>query len=118
MVVHAFKRPRSPSFVQKGLKGYHFPTLNKKVEVYFVNVTKGHEAFFISKKITHIYYVLDGKGHFTIKDHLHHVHPGMLVEVPPNIEYSYTGNMRLVLIMTPPWFPGNEKVTRKNPDVP
>jgi hypothetical protein len=41
----------------------------------------------------------------------------MLVEVPPNIEYSYSGSMKLLLIGNPRWFKGNEEVTKKNPDV-
>jgi hypothetical protein len=41
----------------------------------------------------------------------------MLIEVPPHLEYSYSGAMKLLLIGTPRWSMGNERMTKKNPDV-
>jgi len=111
------KIPSKPNFSQKGLAGYHFKIKNRDVEVYFVDVTQGHEAYFISKKCTHIYYVIEGEGSFDINGAKHEVKPGMLVEVPPNVEYTYSGKMKLLLVMNPPWFKGNEEITRKNPSV-
>ena len=110
-------RKEKPSYIQKGLKGYKFHLKNKDLEVYFVDVEKGHDTFIISKKITHIYYILEGKGYFIIEGEKYYVEPGVVVEVPPNVEYSYSGTMKLILIMTPPWFEGNEIIVRKNPDV-
>ena len=108
----------SPCFTGKGLKGYQFgPLRNQEVEIHFVDVVKGHDTFFISKRLTRLYYVLEGKGYFTIENQKYDVEPGMLVEVPPNIEYSYSGSMKLLLIGNPRWFKGNEEVTKKNPDV-
>jgi mannose-6-phosphate isomerase-like protein (cupin superfamily) len=111
------RKPKKPSFSQKGLDGYGFPLSNKKMEVNFVNVREGHDNFIISKKITHIYYILRGKGFFNIKGKRYTVRPGMLIEVPPNVEYVYSGRMKLLLIMNPPWFKGNEIITKKNPFV-
>lgn len=111
------KLPNKPSFSQKGLSGYHFQTKNRDVEVYFLDVKQGHESYFISKKCTHIYYVIEGKGFFDIDGSKYEVKPGMLIEVPPNVEYTYSGKMKLLLIMNPPWFKGNEKFTKKNPSV-
>jgi len=107
----------NPSFSQKGLDGYRFPLSNKEIEIYFVDVKKGHDTYIISKKITHIYYVLEGEGFFDIGGGKTQVKPGMLIEVPPNIEYSYSGKMKVLLIMSPPWFKGNEEITKKNPSV-
>jgi hypothetical protein len=110
--------PSSPSFALKGLKGYQFePLINQELDIYFVDVEKGHDTFIISKKLTRIYYILEGKGYFTIENKKYDVEPGMLIEVPPNIEYSYSGTMKLLLISNPRWFRGNEEVTKKNPDV-
>ena len=41
----------------------------------------------------------------------------MLVEVPPKVEYSYSGTMKLLAISKPRWFSGNDTVTKWNPDV-
>ena len=37
--------PETPTFTQKGLKGYQFPLEQKRFEVYLVDSTKGHDVF-------------------------------------------------------------------------
>lgn len=37
--------------------------------------------------------------------------------MPPGVEHSYSGLMKLFLVSHPRWFAGNERTTRKNPDV-
>ena len=70
----------------------------------------------ICKALTRIYYILEGTGVFMIDNQNYDVGPGLLVEVPPGVEYSYSGSMK-ILVSYPRWFEGNERVTRKNPDV-
>ena len=110
--------PSSPAFVLKGMKGYQFELLeNTELDIYLLDVEKGHDMFIISKKLTRIYYILEGAGYFTIENRKYDVGPGVLVEVPPNVEYSYSGTMKILLVSNPRWFRGNEEETRKNPDV-
>lgn len=71
----------------------------------------------ISKKITRTYYILSGNGYFTIANAKYDVQPGMLVEVPPGVEYCYSGKMAMLGFCRPRWFDGNDKMTRWNPDV-
>ena len=78
---------------------------------------KGHDTFIVSKKITQAYYILSGKGYFSIAGRRYDVNPGMLVEVPPGTEYSYSGEMKLVAVSKPRWFSGNDTHTKWNPDV-
>jgi len=114
--VHAL--PASASFTDTGLTGYIFGPLNDpSVEVCYVDVTQGHDTFQISRKISRIYYVLSGGGYFTITGEQHQVAGGMVVEVPPGTEYSYSGTMRLLVFMSPRWFAGNDTATKWNPDV-
>lgn len=114
---YILKLPEKETFAQKGLKGYHYPISNKEVEIYHVDVMKGHDTFIVSKKITHMYFILEGNGYFIIEGKKYDVQTGMFLELPPNIEYSYSGSMKVLLIMTPPWFEGNEVITKNNPDV-
>lgn len=107
----------TPVFSDKGLKGYEFGPLGLDLEVHYVDVVKGHDTFQISKKIRRIYYVLSGSGYFTIADQRFDVSPGVLVEVPPKVEYSYSGSMQLILVSQPRWFRGNDTPTKWNPDV-
>jgi chemotaxis methyl-accepting protein methylase len=111
-------RPSSASFTGKGLLGYTFgPLKQKDMEIYYVEVEKGHDVFMVSKKITRTYYVASGSGYFTIGGERYDVGVGMLVEVPPKIEYCYSGKMTLIALSRPRWFSGNDTFTKWNPDV-
>lgn len=115
---YTYSLPSSVSFTGKGLLGYTFGPLNQKdLEIYYIEVEKGHDFFMISRKITRTYYILSGSGSFTIANAKYEVEAGMLVEVPPRVEYCYSGKMKMVAISKPRWFAGNDKATRWNPDV-
>jgi SAM-dependent methyltransferase/mannose-6-phosphate isomerase-like protein (cupin superfamily) len=106
------------SFEGKGLFGYTFgPLRQKDLEIYYIESEKGHDTFTISKRATRVYYVICGSGYFTINDHRHDVSQGVLVEIPPKVEYSYSGKMTLICISKPRWFEGNDRYTKWNPDV-
>ena len=108
----------SPSFALEGLTGYEFQSLkDQDFAVHLLDVQKGHDTFIISKALTRIYYIIEGTGVFTIDNQKYDVAPGLLVEVPPGVEYSYSGSMKIFLVSHPRWFEGNERTTRKNPDV-
>ena len=109
------KLKSSPSYSQKGLKGYKFPLNDKKLEIYFVDIKKGHDTYIISKKITHTYFILKGNGLFDVNGRKIKVKSGTLIEILPKTEYTYSGRMKVLLIMEPPWFKGNDKITKKNP---
>jgi chemotaxis methyl-accepting protein methylase len=87
------------------------------MDVYYIDSKKGHDFFMVSQKITRIYYILSGKGCFTIANAKYDVQAGMLIEVPPKVEYCYSGEMTMLGISRPHSFAGNDKATRWNPDV-
>src|ERR1700722_13372934 len=85
---YIYSRPTSVSFTGKGLLGYTFGPLNQKeVEFYYIEVEKGHDTFMVRKRITRTYYVLSGTGHFTKENKPYPVREGVLVEVPPKVEF-------------------------------
>jgi len=115
---YIYSLPLSTAFDGRGLFGYSFgPLKQKDIDIYYIEVEKGHDTFMISKKIARTYYVLGGSGYFTIADRKYDVSPGMLVEVPPKVEYSYSGKMKLIAFSRPRWFMGNDTHTKWNPDV-
>lgn len=115
---YTYSLPTSVSFTGKGLLGYSFgPLKQKEVEIQYIEAEKGHDTFIVSRRITRTYYVLSGSGYFTIDNKRYPVGTGVLVEVPPKAEYSYSGKMTLLALSIPRWFSGNDKVTRWNPDV-
>ena len=109
--------PASASFRGRGLSGYAFGPLRQDLDVYYVKVESGHDTFMISKRIARTYYVLCGSGYFTIAGSRYDVEPGLLVEVPARVEYSYSGEMELVVFSRPRWSTGADRHTRWNPDV-
>jgi mannose-6-phosphate isomerase-like protein (cupin superfamily) len=107
-----------PSFTLNGMVGYEFqPLKDKDFAVHLLDVQKGHDTFMISKALTRIYYIIEGTGAFTIDNQKYDVVPGLIVEVPPGVEYSYSGSMKILLVSHPRWFDGNEQITKNNPDV-
>jgi mannose-6-phosphate isomerase-like protein (cupin superfamily) len=117
-VPYVMSASSSPAFSLKGMVGYEFhPLKDQDFAVHLLDVYKGHDTFMISKALTRIYYVIDGTGVFTIDNEKYDVSPGLLVEVPPGVEYSYSGSMKILLVSHPRWFHGNEQMTRMNPDV-
>src|ERR1700751_1637886 len=115
---YTYSLQNSATFTGKGLLGYTFGPLDQKdIEIYYIEVEKGHDTFQISRKCARVYYVLSGSGYFTIADRKYDVSPGMLVEVPPKVEYSYSGKMKLIAVSKPRNFSGNDTHTKWNPDV-
>jgi SAM-dependent methyltransferase len=115
---YTYTLPKLSSFTGTGLEGYSFgPLRHKDLDIYYIESEKGHDTFIVSKKITRMYYILSGSGYFIIDNRRYDVSTGMLVEVPPKVEYSYSGKMTLIGIARPRWFSGNDTHTRWNPDV-
>jgi SAM-dependent methyltransferase len=109
---------KSTAFTGTGLEGYTFgPLRQKDIDVYYIESEKGHDTFLVSKKITRTYYVLSGTGYFTIDNRRYDVCPGMLVEVPPKVEYTYSGKMTLIAFSRPRGTRATDSHTRWNPDV-
>jgi hypothetical protein len=110
--------PAAPAFKERGLTGYEFgPFVQRNLNFYYIEVEGGHDTFMISKKITRTYYVLSGEGYFTIDGRRYNVSSGMLVEIPPKAEQSYSGRMRLIAFCTPRWKSGSDRHSKWNADV-
>lgn len=107
----------APSFSGIGLEGHNFGPLQKNIDIFLVESTRGHDTFMYSKNISRVYYVISGAGHFTIDNNRYDVRAGMLVEVPPQLEFTYSGEMTLIGFAQPRWYRGCDVHTRWNPDV-
>jgi mannose-6-phosphate isomerase-like protein (cupin superfamily)/SAM-dependent methyltransferase len=105
-----------PSYSSMGLAGYAL-FADKDLDIDYIDVVRGHDTFHLSKKVSRFYYIISGKGYFTIHGTKYDVQAGQLVLVPPRVEYSYSGTMSLLLLTKPHWFRGNDITTRWNPDV-
>jgi chemotaxis methyl-accepting protein methylase len=115
---YLYKLPTSVSFRGKGLFGYSFGQMQQKnLEVLYVESETGHDTFMVLRGITRTYYVLSGNGSFTIDGHEYGVSPGVLIEVPPGVEYCYSGRMTMLAFCRTGWFHRRDKFTRWNRNV-
>lgn len=89
----------------------------KDLEVLYVESVTGHDTFMICTGVRRTYYVLAGKGFFTIEGEKYDVAPGMLVEVPSGVEYSYSGQMTMLAFCRRSLFRRKDRFTKWNPDV-
>ena len=115
---YVYKLPESFSFQGDGFFGYSFgPMKQKDLEVLYVESEKGHDTFMVCRGVERTYYVLAGTGSFTIDGYEYKVQPGDLVEVPSEVEYSYSGRMTMLVFCRRRWFRKSDRWTRWNPDV-
>lgn len=106
--------PQEPSFKRDGFNGYIGDINNENISITYEEVYKGHDKYCTNTKITHIYYVISGKGKFKIKDEIYEVKKGNLIEIPPNTKFIFVGEMELLLIMNPKFSREGEIVGENN----
>ncbi len=115
---HVYTLPGSVSFQGKGFFGYSFgPMKQQDLEVLYVESEKGHDTFMVCRGVDRIYYVLAGTGSFTIDGREYSVQPGVLIDVPQKVEYSYSGRMTMLVFCRRRRFRRGDRWTRWNPDV-
>ena len=108
------KFPKEPSFKQKGFDGYTLELDNENISITFEDVYKGHERYCTNTGITHIYYVISGKGKFKIKDEIYEVEQGDIVEIPSCTKFVFAGEMKLLLVMNPKFNRDTEIIGEEN----
>jgi chemotaxis methyl-accepting protein methylase len=89
----------------------------KDLEVLYVESEKGHDTFMVCRGVYRVYYVLAGTGFFTIDDREYGVQPGVLIDVSPEVEYSYSGRMTMLVFCRQRRFHRRDRWTRWNQDV-
>jgi chemotaxis methyl-accepting protein methylase len=115
---YIYRLPPSVAFRAKGLFGYSFgPLKQKDVEILYIESEKGHDTFMVCTGLTRTYYVLAGEGSFTIDGCAYGVEPGVLVEVPSGVEYSYSGRMTMLAFCKRGRIWKRDRWTRWNRDV-
>ena len=81
---------------------YVAPDTNQGFNVLAIDVHGGHPRKRMLGDTTRTYYVIEGSGSFTVGDDIHNVAQGDLFVIPPDGEYSYDGQMRLLEVNISP----------------
>ena len=105
MFMNVITEPADISFDKAGVKGKIFPTdqLTNSAEFILISTDQGHETKIIQHKSTFSYYVIEGSGHFEIEDIIQECKTGDMVVIPAGSKFRYSGRLKLLLIVTPPW---------------
>jgi mannose-6-phosphate isomerase-like protein (cupin superfamily) len=108
---HIITKPQQESFNKVGVKGFIFPTdeLTKKTEFVLIETDEGHESTIIENSCDFSYYVLSGKGYFLINEEKEECAEGDLIVIPSGTRFTYKGTLRMLLNVTPPFFPEQEE---------
>ena len=111
---YIFSEPIEYTF--KDVNGHHgksFDTKSRLTEHLIIECEEKLTVSMIQHKVEFNYYILEGKGYFTINDHKQFVAPGNLVVIPPNTKYSFGGKLKMLLINTPHYSSDQEEVIKE-----
>lgn len=75
-------------------------------------VKEGHNQEFYHKESTFHYFILEGSATYYLDDEPVEVKAGDMLSIEPNTRIYYKGNIRFILITTPPWTEEGEVETR------
>ncbi len=111
MITHVLKLPKDYSFEKVGIKGKIFPVekITQKTGICLIETEKGHGTTIVEHKCDFIYYVLEGKGYFVIDGQNENCMKGDLVIIPAGSKFRYVGNLKMLLITTPAFYPEQEE---------
>lgn len=111
-MTYVIKEPTTLSFDRVGVQGKIFPIseLTNKSQFLIITTKTGHETTIIEHKCDFVYYILQGTGAFTINNKEETCKAGDLVVVPVGSPFTYQGNLKMLLVTTPPFTPDQEEI--------
>jgi mannose-6-phosphate isomerase-like protein (cupin superfamily) len=75
--------------------------------LHVVDISEDARAHY-HKKLTEIYYILEGKGQMELDGELFDVHPGMSILIKPGCRHRAVGKMKIINIPVPAFDPADE----------
>lgn len=104
--------PIKPTFSRVGVKGTKFPTQDflTTTEFLLIETQTGHETTIIEKACDFCYYILEGSGYFIIDNQKESCGVGDLVIIPKGTPFTYKGQLKMLLSVTPTFYPEQEEI--------
>lgn len=111
-MMYVIKEPKESDFDRVGVRGKIFPTseLTSKSQFLIITTKTGHETIIIEHECDFVYFILQGAGTFTINNTKETCQTGDLVVVPADSPFTYQGNLKMLLVITPPFTPDQEEI--------
>lgn len=109
--MYVLKAPDNFSFEKEGIKGKIFDSsnLSNKARFVLIETNTGHKSKIREKESDFFYFILEGEGDFEIEGQVEKVQKGDLVLVPNGKVFKYKGNLKMLLVSSPPWTPKQEE---------
>ena len=110
-VIH---HPSQPTFSRVDVTGTIFPTtdLIHSTEFLLIETKIGHETTIIEEACDFCYFILEGSGYFIVKGQKETCEVGDLVIIPKGTPFTYKGQLKILLSVTPPFYPEQEVVVK------
>lgn len=108
---YVFSEPNEYGFKNiNGHSGKFFGTDSPRTNHLIVECEERLTVSLVQHESEFTYYVLEGKGYFTINSQEQPVARGDLIVLPPNTKYTFGGKLKMLLINTPRYTPEQEEV--------
>ena len=109
------KEPKKYAFVDRdGHSGKIFGTDSDKTNHLIIECKKELNVVLMQQESEFNYYILKGSGVFTIDDVNYKVDVSDLVVIPPKHSYTFSGDLKMLLINTPHYNKEKETVIAKD----
>ncbi|HLC39253.1 MAG TPA: hypothetical protein VJJ76_00025 [archaeon] len=109
-----FALKRAKKFGWQGLKGWAYSSKKdfKRASAAYFEINGSHGKIKTIRS-DRIYFVIQGKGKFIIKNKIFSVKSKDVIIVPKNVPYDYSGKMKLFLVHTPSFDAAFERQLKK-----
>lgn len=106
---YVFNEPKE--YVFKDRDGHDGKVFGTKSETSGHLIIECHDKLKVKltqNEVEFTYYILEGFGYFIIKDIKYSVSKGDLVVIPPQTQFTFGGDLKMLLINTPIWSDAQE----------
>ncbi len=104
-----FTNKNARKFGWKGIKGLSYTSKDDFPEMSCARVAvTGRHGKIKNVKCNRLYFVISGKGEFSIDDEIIKCKKDDVIIIPKNTPYDYRGKMNLLLVDTPAFEPGTD----------
>lgn len=113
-IQYVYQEPSEYTFKNRdGHDGKLFGTNSKTTNHLIIECREKLTVALTQQKSEFNYYIIEGNGFFMLNDVRHDVTKGNLIVIPPGTKYSFGGQLKMLLINTPPWSADQELVEQQ-----
>jgi mannose-6-phosphate isomerase-like protein (cupin superfamily) len=110
---YVFEEPKEYTFKDRdGHSGKKFLTNSDQSDHLIIECNDKLTVALTQHKSEFSYYVIEGNGHFIIDGVKETVTKGDLIVIPPGTKFTFGGKLKMLLINTPHWSPGQEEAEK------